>query len=214
MSWRHLLPSSVLNRVPFGRARRVLAVAAAALFLAGPATACADTHHSSVLVQCRGVEWQLPRQWHARIHIGYGGYFTISAGTFPLPNEIDAVAERAARMMKREDILILLIGYGSSEAASPPFARRPAWPVTIGPAALQGQFEHLPAHHRIARELFYSAGQAFDLQDQFAQPQVPRRQFALANDALVPMRVTRQTRTSSEQPARSQMLKRRCLTTS
>jgi hypothetical protein len=129
---------------------------------------------SAPALQCAGVSVTLGRGLHGRIGAHGSGLDTLSVSTFPLAPEPDDVDEVAARSMRRDDVLVLVVVYGSGLASDPAFDRRARVPLTLAQMQTFGQFEGMPRGHVLARRLFVARGAAYDVQVQFARPITPR----------------------------------------
>jgi hypothetical protein len=145
-------------------------------------TGAASTSPSQSGLQCGGVSAHLLEGWNGRVRAGNGGLFTLTLASFPLVNEADAVDEQSAKRMSREDVLVVLIGYGRKEGAAG-FKRRMQLPLAVERMTVYHTFEHLPRGHRLARALFVASRVAYDAQVQFAQPLTSRLR-AKADSAL------------------------------
>lgn len=124
-------------------------------------------------LHCAGVSATLGRGLHARIRVHGTGIYTVTLATFPLAAERDDVDEVASRAMRRDDVLVLVLGYGAGQLSNPAFAGAVRMPLTLGGMQTATQFEGMPRGHVVARRLFVAAGGAYDVQVQFARRITP-----------------------------------------
>ena len=151
------------------RARRLMFVLFVVAALGGGGTASGG----SKVLRCQGDSVRVPTGWQGRVRRGYGGFFTLTLATFPLVPEADAVDEQSAKRMRRGDVLVLLLGYGRSEASNAAFQAHLRLPLTVQKMAVYSLFEHMPYGHRLARKTFVAFGSAYDVQVQFERTITP-----------------------------------------
>jgi hypothetical protein len=131
---------------------------------------------------CGGVSATVPKGWHSRLREGHG-LFTLTLATSPLVSDDGDESELSARLMKRVDVLLLVVAYGSGDVDKGAFRKSVILPLRVERMPILTRFEGMPDGHRMARVLFFARGAAYDVRVQFGGP-VTRAARARADAAL------------------------------